>query len=84
MQKNDHDYIVAEYAIQQCQWIDDKHQCQKSSTTTIQQSRQNKWRGYAILESSDVIETPLFEQNPIIDSSRSRRGSTTTPDAAKV
>jgi hypothetical protein len=26
--QNDHDYIVAEYAIQeQCQWIDDKHQC---------------------------------------------------------
>ena len=47
-----HDYIVAEL-IQQCQWIDDKHQCQKSSTTTTtQQSRQNKWRGYAILESS--------------------------------
>ena len=28
-EQNDHDYIVAEYAIQQCQWIDDKHQCQK-------------------------------------------------------
>ena len=42
-------------------------------------ARQNKWRGYAILlESSDVIQTPLFEQNPIIDSSRSRRSTATT------
>ena len=64
--KKDHNYIVAEYTVDQCQWSGDIHASHKDST--IQKPKQ-QWRGYKIL-SSDVIETPLFDQNLILDRPR--------------
>ena len=48
------------------QWSGDIHASHKDST--IQKPKQ-QWRGYKIL-SSDVIETPLFDQNLILDRPR--------------
>ena len=51
----------------QCQWFGNTSAKYKDST--IQKPKQ-QWRGYKILESSDVIETPLFDQNLILDRPR--------------
>jgi len=77
--ENETNYIVAEYAVENCQWLSDQSVNQKGSTT--QKPQQKQWRGYAILEPTDVVQTPLFDQNLILD--RPRRGATTTQGSNK-
>ena len=67
--EKDHDY-----AVHHCQWLDDEHPNQNSSK--IQQPQPKKWRGYALLEPLEIIETPLLDQNPVLTTTRFRRSTT--------
>ncbi len=73
--EKDHNYNVAEYAVDQCQWSGEQAN-QKDST--VQKPQQKQWRGYKILDSSDVIETPLFDRSLILDKPRRIAAATTT------
>ena len=76
--EKDHDYIVANYAVHHCQWLDDEHPNQNSSKNQQPQPQPKKWRGYALLEPLEVIETPLLDRNPVLTTTRSRRSTTAT------
>ena len=79
--EKDHDYIVANYAVHHCQWLDDKHPNQNSSKIQQPQPQPKKWRGYALLEPLEVIETPLLDRNPVLTTTRSRRSTKARPPA---
>ena len=79
--EKDHDCIVANYAVHHCQWLDDEHPNQNSSKIQQPQSQPKKWRGYALLEPLEVIETPFLDRNPVFTTTRSRRSTTATQPA---
>ena len=52
---------------------------QIKNSSKIQQPQPKKWRGYALLEPLEIVETPLLDRNPVLTTTRFRRSTTARP-----
>ena len=86
--RNNNNFIVADYAVNHSEWTHDDINASETALLTIthpsRQPKQKGWTGYAALAPSEVIPTPLFEQNPVIETARRCRNSKVKESARKL
>lgn len=70
----DPQYIVADYAIEECVWRVDEHtrHCD-SSNEKLSTAPLKGWTGYAMLDPSVQATTPLFERDDVVLEHRTRQ-----------
>ena len=71
---NDPQYIVADYAIEECVWRVDEHtrHCD-SSNEKLSTAPLKRWTGYAMLDPFVQATTSLFERNDVVLEHRTRQ-----------